>query len=206
MWGYIDTDVPQPDNQITTNAVVASGADHIINESIDAPAVVEPPADRNSTTNIDLGYAIVVGADGHDIQLVHNVYATDKTYNEVRDFILRDGTDRTPYVTDVYTCGDYAEDVQNNAELAGIKCGYVCIDFDDGSGHACNYFDTTDKGRVYIDCTIYDSVSEIKIGKLYQPMYIASYNDMEHSHTINSMGVVSKYSETDDLGVTIPHL
>jgi len=210
MCGCIDKNIAQPVSQSTTDIINVP----TVSESVSMPVVTETPVDNNSmaevdhnsTTEVDLGYAIIVGADGHHIHLVHNTYATDKTYNEVINFILQDPTDKKPYIDDVYTCGDYAENVQNNAEAAGIKCGYVCIDFEDGYGHACNYFDTTDKGRVYIDCTMYDSISEIKTGELYQPRYIVSHNDMEHSHTLSSMGVISKYSETDDIGVTKPHL
>jgi hypothetical protein len=44
--------------------------------------------------------------------------------------------------------------VHNNAEAAGIRAASVSVDFEgDEVGHACNAFDTIDKGLVYIDCT-----------------------------------------------------
>ena len=68
-------------------------------------------------------------------------------------FILWDATDRNPY-TDDYKCGDYAEDVHNIAESMGIRAGWVGIYFvNEDAGHACNVFETTDRGLVYIDCT-----------------------------------------------------
>lgn len=43
-------------------------------------------------------------------------------------------------------CADFAERLHNNAEKAGIRCGYVL-----GTNHAFNVFETTDKGLIYID-------------------------------------------------------
>jgi hypothetical protein len=41
-----------------------------------------------------------------------------------------------------------------NAEVAGIRAGWVSIDYADGSvGHAVNVFETSDMGLVFIDCT-----------------------------------------------------
>lgn len=45
-------------------------------------------------------------------------------------------------------CADFAERLHNNAEKAGIRCGYVL-----GTIHSFNVFETTDKGLVYIDDT-----------------------------------------------------
>ena len=45
-------------------------------------------------------------------------------------------------------CADFAEMLHNNAEIAGIRVGYVCTE-----DHAFNVFETTDKGLVYIDDT-----------------------------------------------------
>ena len=51
-------------------------------------------------------------------------------------------------------CSDFAEDVHNNAKAAGIKAAWVSIAFEgNDEGHACNAFETTDRGLVYIDCT-----------------------------------------------------
>jgi len=61
-------------------------------------------------------------------------------------------------------CADFAERLHNNAEKAGIRCAYVSLEmtgYDDplhlgipsNAGHACNAFETTDRGLVYIDAT-----------------------------------------------------
>lgn len=47
-------------------------------------------------------------------------------------------------------CADFAERLHNEAETAGIKCGYVVVD---NLSHALNVFETTDRGLVYIDDT-----------------------------------------------------
>ena len=61
-------------------------------------------------------------------------------------------------------CADFAERLHNNAEAAGIRCGYVSVDLSGYSdpykygipadtGHALDVFQTTDRGLVYIDDT-----------------------------------------------------
>ncbi len=47
-------------------------------------------------------------------------------------------------------CADFAERLHNNAELSGIRCGFVVIS---GLKHAINMFQTSDKGLIYIDDT-----------------------------------------------------
>lgn len=139
----------------------------------------------------------LVGADGHKITLVHNSNARDVPYADVINFVIQDKVYEIPYDTNKFTCGDYAEKVQNDAENAGIKCGYVCVDFTDNSaGHACNVFNTTDRGIIYVDCTRYASTVDIVDGQEYQPVSIISM-DTEYSHTtIMPMGVVKDHSIT----------
>lgn len=83
--------------------------------------------------------------------------ATDPTFDELENFLMEDKTDQNDYITGVYMCGDFANDVHNNAEQAGIRTGWVAIllEAEDGSisYHACNVFKTTDKGLIFIDCT-----------------------------------------------------
>ena len=56
-------------------------------------------------------------------------------------------------------CADFAERLHNDAELAGIRAGYVTIDFEGQAiGHALAVFNTTDLGLVYIDDTGVDKV------------------------------------------------
>ncbi len=101
--------------------------------------------------------AVIVGGDNKPIRLINNEDATDPTYEELVAFIYADDTNTLPYIKDgpeAFVCSDFAETLHNNAEAAGIRAGWVSIDYADGSiGHAVNVFETTDMGLVFIDCT-----------------------------------------------------
>jgi hypothetical protein len=101
--------------------------------------------------------AVIVGGDNEPIRLINNKDAVNPTYDELIIFILTDDTNTLPYVKDgpeAFVCSDFAERLHNNAEAAGIKAGWVSIDYADGSvGHALNVFETSDLGLVFIDCT-----------------------------------------------------
>lgn len=106
---------------------------------------------------------ILVGADGEPIELINNPDATNPTYAMLVDFINEDPTDEGAYMDFAsdsrfaflgHTCGDFAEMIHNNAEIAGIRAALVTIDFEGQDvGHALNAFETADKGLIYIDCT-----------------------------------------------------
>ena len=86
--------------------------------------------------------------------LVNNPEAKNVSYKELRSFLYEDDTDKNLYLVDEYMCGEFAEELHNNAEESGIKAAFVGIQFRDGSiGHAFNAFITTDRGLVYIDVT-----------------------------------------------------
>lgn len=140
-------------------------------------------AAKTTTVHPHEGRTYMVGGNGELISLVNYDNAKNPTYSQLVQFIKKDSTDRKKY-TSTYVCSDFAEDVHNNAEKAGIKAGWVAIDLKRGSGHACNAFKTTDKGIVYIDCTgspsqkgSFDKVITLKKGKsitpksLYPPMF-----------------------------------
>jgi len=113
-----------------------------------------------------------------DADIVNYESASNPTWAELLDFLLEDKTDENDYVPDVYMCGDYARDVHNNAERAGIRAAYVAIEFP-SSYHALNAFKTTDKGLVFIDCTGLeawesgpsnrDKTVDVELGKRYVP-------------------------------------
>ncbi|MFW6105171.1 MAG: hypothetical protein ACOC7P_01155 [Chloroflexota bacterium] len=107
---------------------------------------------------------ILVGGDDEPIELINNPDATNPTYAELIVFVKEDPADEHYYAGDFavllgtaevsYVCSDFAEDMHNNAEAAGIRAAWVSIDFEgDDKGHALNAFETTDRGLVYIDCT-----------------------------------------------------
>lgn len=90
-------------------------------------------------------------------------------------------------------CGDFAERLHNDAETAGIRCGYVSLEITgysdpanlgipSNAGHACNVFRTTDKGLIYVDATgmvacqshpdRVVSFVNIQVGKPYTPVSV----------------------------------
>ena len=113
-------------------------------------------------------------------------------------------------------CADFAERLHNNAEIAGIRCGYVSLEttgytdpynlgISSDSGHACNVFETTDRGLVYIDCTGIsdnygpsnnDRIVNIQIGQQYNPEFLFP---SEGWYTMSGqMGVVTDMFATWD--------
>jgi hypothetical protein len=143
--------------------------------------------------------AIHVGADGEPIELINNPDATNPTYAELVAFIKEDSTDEHLYSYG-YVCSDFAEAVHNNAEAAGIRVAWVGIDLEgEDEGHACNAFETTDRGLVYIDCTggglgsrirslltqspsqSWDTVAYVEIGKEYGLIDIAKAESLSYS-------------------------
>jgi hypothetical protein len=82
---------------------------------------------------------------------------------------------------DPYVCADFAERLHNNAELAGLRCAYVSVGLAGSEGHACNAFQTTDRGLVYVDCTgssdshgpdNMDKIVDVQVGEQYNPEYL----------------------------------
>jgi hypothetical protein len=128
-----------------------------------------------------------LGPDGQPITLVSNPAAVEPTFAQLESFLLLDKTDQNIYVPGAYVCTDFARDVYNNAEKAGIRAAFVGIKFNGISeGHALNAFMTTDKGLVFIDCTGLealqagptdnDKIVTVKIGIDYQPVGLFSIN------------------------------
>lgn len=137
----------------------------------------------------------IAGADGHRITLANNVSARDPSYEDLLNFLMVDQTDEIQYNYSSFVCADFAETVHNNAENAGIKAGYVSVDFYEiNDGHACNVFNTTDRGLIFIDCTGYregyigncDTIVTMKIGEKYDVSglfgsrkYYSDYNNKD---------------------------
>ena len=147
-----------------------------------------------------------VGADGHRITLLVNESAVNPTFQQLVDFTKADKTNEIPYNSSSFVCGDYAELVQNNAEMSGYRCAWVSIDFTGETaetdpvtgivkiGHACNLFNTVDKGLIGIDCTqgtltgssattmsldMWDSEVSLIVGGQYQQNLLYSFPGSE---------------------------
>jgi len=117
-------------------------------------------------------------------------------YGEAEDNIDLDSLKRiidgTAKPSSPKICADFAERLHNEAEMAGIRCAYVSLDMigytdpynlgiESDAGHACNAFETTDRGLVYIDCTgISDSygpvnqdmIVNVQVGEQYNPQFL----------------------------------
>jgi len=87
------------------------------------------------------------------IELINSKNAKDPTWQQLQAFLVQDPTDEHFYSDLFYTCGNFAEELHNNAEAYGIKTAFVVVEFYSGAPHALNAFKTTDKGLVYIDVT-----------------------------------------------------
>ena len=88
------------------------------------------------------------------VHLVENPQAADPTWQQLRDFVASDATDRDVYDAATFPCAAFAEKLHNNAEAHGIRAAWVALDFEGATiGHAIDAFETTDRGLVYVDCT-----------------------------------------------------
>jgi len=85
-----------------------------------------------------------VGSSSQTIEL------KNPTFEETRDFILKDATSRNKFILNQYECRHFATDVNNNAEAEGLRCAFVLLCFDRGQ-HSVVAFDTTDRGLVFIE-------------------------------------------------------
>ena len=143
-----------------------------------------------------------LGGDYRSIELINNTNARNPSWEELMIFVRSDTTDSRPFVETFYwsyVCTDYARDVHNNAEEAGIRAAWVGIDFEEGElGHALNAFHTTDKGLVFVDCTGWDTIAYVKIGEelgyidldwALSPEY-SYYEDNKDLSVYQPMGVV----------------
>lgn len=119
----------------------------------------------------------IEGGDGLRITLFNNMSAKDPTYDELITFIRNDKTDEIGYNPDSFVCADYAKTVHDNAEKVGIRAAFVSISFSNNQdGHACNAFNTTDKGLVFVDCTSpypypignNDAIATLEEGHIYK--------------------------------------
>ena len=131
---------------------------------------------ESELTELQIDYEGLMAGHGYTIK--------DPTYRQMMSFIEDDDTDQAKYVTGKYECVEFATDLCNNAEAAGIRCAYVSIRYPDGRGHAIVAFNTIDKGLIYIEPQ-YDDRVEIETGKpFYQcvipkPGYIYEKPDQD---------------------------
>ena len=98
-----------------------------------------------------------------------NSQATNPTWNQLTTFITQDKTDQHPYNVQSFNCVNYATTVYNNAETSSIESAMVTIKLRNSTaGHAVDAFITSDYGLVYVDCTGYDAIARVEVGKVYR--------------------------------------
>jgi hypothetical protein len=150
------------------------------------------------------GAVLVDGAD-QPIRLINNPAAADATYKEVLGFIRTDTTDLLEYVdrdnpdgARPFVCSDFAEAVHNNAETAGIRAGYVSVDWAEGGiGHAIDAFKTSDLGLVYFDCTGNSIFSQIEENDL--EMTVGSWDKVAYLEVGKRYGAIGlAYAKSTD--------
>jgi hypothetical protein len=106
------------------------------------------------------------GAEEVAVSGNRTVTVKNPTFQEVKDFILKDPTSRKKFVLNQYECRHFATEVDNNAEAAGLRAGFALLCFKQGQ-HAVVAFDTTDKGLIYIEPQT-DAAIDAEIGGKYQ--------------------------------------
>lgn len=142
-------------------------------------------------------YTYVASESGRAIELYENPNAKNPTWEQLLSFLRTDNTDKMTYVPGYFVCVDFAETLHNNAEKSGIRCGLVVLH---PILHACNAFETTDRGLVFIDCTGQpkyetgpydkDRLVNVQLGADYAPRFIFS---SQSGWTIQDMGTVTRY-------------
>lgn len=89
------------------------------------------------------------------------------TYAQAQAWLNKDGTNTMPHNEKTFNCVDFAAVVKNNANLDGIRCGFVYIENEVGVSHTIVVFDTTDKGLVYVEPQFDWVLATPKVGMVY---------------------------------------
>ena len=108
------------------------------------------------------------------------------TYSELMRFLRQDKTDENDYVEGVYTCTNFAADLDNNAEAKGFRAAYVYIEYRDGA-HAIVAFETVDEGLKFIEPR-FDKVVEVRMGISYAQAN--GFAKPDHDDTITRVVIV----------------
>jgi hypothetical protein len=88
------------------------------------------------------------------------------TFEEMKDFILKDSTNHHEYIVNKYECRHFATDVDNNAKAAGWRCGFALLCYAQGQ-HSVVAFITIDRGLIFIEPQT-DMAIDAKVGGTYQ--------------------------------------
>lgn len=104
----------------------------------------------------------------HLLQRLEQSTLEDPTWEELKEFLKRDDTDKLVYDAQTFDCSGFAITLRDHAWRYGLRCAYVELSFPDGEGgHALNAFRTPDGTIIYVDCTEYDTIAYVQNGKEY---------------------------------------
>lgn len=128
-------------------------------------AAYEDSYDNGYVQTYDVGYQEAYGeaydkgyAKGYEIgletgpkeEVATQVELRNPTHKEMWEFLAGDETDSKPYIIGEYVCNDFAAQLDNNAEAAGIRAAYVRIRSKNW-WHAVVAFETLDRGIIFIE-------------------------------------------------------
>jgi hypothetical protein len=121
----------------------------------------------------DVTEPLTLPMPGEDLNITEVAFTENQTielknptFQELKDFILKDTTSRNRFVLNTYECRHFATEVDNSAEAAGLRCGFVLLCFERGQ-HAVVAFETTDRGVIYIEPQT-DAAIDVAVGSMYQ--------------------------------------
>jgi hypothetical protein len=109
-----------------------------------------------NAAELTMNLAISRGGNWRPTKLVKNMFADNPTMKQLKEFLLSKEAVRIlkkSFVNGEYVCVDYATELHNLAEKAGIRCGLVDIIYTHGGGHVMVAFHVQHKGLTFVDFT-----------------------------------------------------
>jgi hypothetical protein len=164
------------------------------------PPPAPEPADLDSWLFSKDGRRLV-DSQKRPVELKNNPKAKNPPLQKLIEFIKANQVNYRTYETGKFVCTEFAVQLHNDAEAAGLRSGLVAIRFQQGLGHALNVFQTTDKGLVYVDCTgttetkadrsLYDTIAYVQVGKPYGrlPLEIGAFDPNHYERYPYVMGL-----------------
>jgi hypothetical protein len=92
------------------------------------------------------------------------------SFQEMKNFILKDPASRKQFVLNKYECRHFATEVVNNAEVAGLRAGFALLGYERGQ-HAVVAFETIDRGLIFIEPQT-DVAIDVRVGGIYEAQEI----------------------------------
>ena len=106
------------------------------------------------------------------LEMIEESDLRNPTWEELREFLLLEDTDKLHYDKDSFDCTGFAITVRDHAQEYGIRCAFVEVSFTAGEGHAFNAFETTDKGLIYVDNVGGDKIAYVQLNQPYGTIHL----------------------------------